>query len=98
MTRKTTERIRDFDDGIIVGRPDGVYWQDPRNGREYGPFATLQEAIADMDVEDAPPDAEEPLEVGETLEEAEKEVGISGWVDPETGEVAEDQYTRLEDH
>jgi len=70
-------RIEDYDDGRVVERPDGFfYWQQPDTGKEYGPFATLLEALADMDVEDAPRDAEEPLEVGETLEEAEAEVGI----------------------
>ena len=70
-------RIEDYDDGLVVERPDGFfYWQHPDTGKEYGPFATLLEAIADIDLEDAPRDAEEPLEVGETLEEAEAEVGI----------------------
>ena len=70
-------RIEGYDDGLVVERPDGFfYWQQPDTGKEYGPFATLLEALADMDVEDAPRDAEEPLEVGETLEEAEAEVGF----------------------
>jgi hypothetical protein len=45
----------------------------------------------------APPPAEidapvlEELEPGETLREAEDEVGINQWIDPETGEPAEGQ-------
>jgi len=96
--RITSDRIPDYNDGRVIERPDGFYWQDPRGTQEYGPFATLLDAIADMDVEDAPEDADEPLEVAETIEEAESEVGISGWIDPETGELAEEQRPRLEDH
>ena len=38
------------------------------------------------------------VEPGETIEEAEAEVGVSGWVDPETGEPAEESIPRLEEH
>jgi hypothetical protein len=37
------------------------------------------------------------LECGETLEEAEDELGIADWVDPDTGEPAEGAGPRLED-
>jgi len=37
------------------------------------------------------------FEVGESLEDAEAEIGISDWIDPETGEPAEDFSTRLND-
>lgn len=100
MKRKSRipERIPDYDDGLVTERPDGFFWQDPKTGREYGPFATLAEAMADMDVEDSPEELREPLEVAESLEEAEAEVGISGWVDPETGELAEEERPRIEEH
>jgi hypothetical protein len=77
----------------VVERPDGFYWQSRDTGSEYGPFATLREAVQDMDLA-----AEDTLEEGESLAEAEAEIGISGWIDPETGEPAEDTITRLEDH
>lgn len=77
----------------VVERPDGFYWQSRDTGREYGPFATLREAVQDMELA-----AEDALEEGETLAEAEDEIGISGWIDPDTGEPAEDTVTRLEDH
>jgi len=92
------ERIEGYDDGRVTERPDGFYWQEPDNGREYGPFATLAEALADMDVEDAPAEAVEPLGVGETLEEAEAEVGIADWIDPDTGGLAEESVPRVEEH
>jgi len=40
----------------------------------------------------------EELEEPETLSEAESEVGISEWIDPETGLPAEDSVPRIEDH
>lgn len=77
----------------VVERPDGFYWQSLDGGREYGPFATLREAVQDMELA-----GEESIEEGESLAEAEAEIGISGWIDPDTGELAEDTITRLEDH
>jgi hypothetical protein len=38
------------------------------------------------------------LEAGETLEEAEGELGLSDYIDPDTGGLAEDGVPRLEDH
>ena len=43
-------------------------------------------AQADRDATD-----EETPEPGETLQEAEDEIGIADWIDPETGEPAEGQ-------
>jgi hypothetical protein len=40
----------------------------------------------------------EEFEEGEALAEAEAELGISGWIDPETLAPAEDHIPRLEDH
>lgn len=34
---------------------------------------------------------------GESLEEAEAEIGISGWIDPDTNEPAEESVPRIED-
>ena len=42
--------------------------------------------------------AEEELESDETLEEAEADLGVSGWVDPDTGDLGESWTPRLEDH
>lgn len=77
----------------VTERPDGFYWQSRDTGREYGPFATLREAVQDMELA-----GEDSLEEGETLAEAEQEIGISDWIDPDTGEPAEDTVTRIEDH
>lgn len=77
----------------VVQRPDGFHWIAPDGHQEFGPFATFEEALADMG--DAADDGVEP---GETLEEAERELGISEWLDPDTGAPAEGTATRLEDH
>ncbi|HEY0917894.1 hypothetical protein [Devosia sp.] len=83
-----------YDSTRIIARPDGFYWQDKETGKEFGPFATLLEAVADMEAAGA----ESEVEVGETIAEAEDEVGIADWIDPETGLPAEDSVPRTENH
>jgi hypothetical protein len=77
----------------IIARPDGFYWPAPDGKQEFGPFESLELALADMTA------AEERAPVpGETLQEAESEIGIADWIDPETGEPAEGQSPpRLEE-
>lgn len=71
----------------IVARPDGFHWI-ARDGRqEFGPFESIEAAFADMT--DA--DAEGALPQAETLQEAESELGIADWIDPDTGGPAEGQ-------
>ena len=93
MTQIIPETLPDYDATRIIERPDGFYWQ-PRkgNGREYGPFATLLEAVQDMQASDG--GAPEP---GETVQEAEAEIGIADWIDPETGAPAEEERPHIED-
>ncbi len=77
----------------IMVRPDGYYWQAPDGKQEFGPFESLELALADMVASD-----EQTPEPGETLQEAEDEIGIADWIDPETGEPAEGQSPpRLEE-
>lgn len=78
------ESITEVDMGQIFLRPDGYHWLAPDGKQEFGPFATLEEALTDMQAVDA-----ETSEPGETLEEAENELGIADWIDPDTGELAE---------
>jgi hypothetical protein len=92
MTQPIPETTPEFDRTRVLERPDGFYWQAKDNGREYGPFATLLEAVQSMQAEDKAP------EPGETLEEAESEIGIADFVDPDTGEPAEESRPRLEEH
>jgi len=73
---------RDYDNTRIVERPDGFYWHDENaSNKVFGPFATLLETIQDMEY-----NAESDFEPGETLEQAEEEIGVSSWIDHETGE------------
>ena len=76
--------------GNILERPDGFYWEDRSDGKLYGPFSTLLEAEQDMLYE-----ADSDYEEGESLEEAEAEIGISDWIDPDTGAPAEDASPHL---
>jgi hypothetical protein len=69
----------------IIERPDGYHWIAPDGKQEFGPFESRERALADM-IDRAEEEAPEP---GETLQEAESEIGIADWIDPETGEPAE---------
>ncbi|MFO1222062.1 MAG: hypothetical protein U1E90_03090 [Burkholderiaceae bacterium] len=74
----------DGDLGPIHQRPDGYYWSTRDGQREFGPFASFEHARMDRDRLD-----ELAPEPGETLDEAEDEIGIGKWIDPETGAPAE---------
>lgn len=92
MATTIPQTSRDIDSTRIVERPDGFYWQDQKEGdRVFGPFPTLLEAMQDMEY-----NADSDFEPGESLEQAEEEIGVSGWIDHETGEPGEDSF-RLED-
>ena len=87
------ESIADSSVENIMLRPDGYYWQAPDGKQDFGPFGSIEMAMADMGAID-----EQAPEPGETLQEAEDEIGIAGWIDPETGEPAEGQSPpRLEE-
>jgi hypothetical protein len=94
MSPTIPETPPDYDRTRIVERPDGFYWQSKDDGREYGPFATLLEAVQDMQSSDE----ETSYEPGETVQEAETEIGVSDWIDPDTGLPAEEDWTRTEQH
>lgn len=79
--------------GRVVERPDGFYWEAKGEEKAYGPFPTRAEAEAAMLSAGG-----EDLEPGESLQEAESELGISEWIDPDTGGPAEDNIPRIEDH
>lgn len=77
----------EYDRTRIIERPDGFYWQDKIIDKMFGPFPTLVEAIYDMEYND-----ETDYEPGETLEEAEAELGIADWIDPDTGLPGEETH------
>jgi hypothetical protein len=70
----------------ILMRPDGYYWLAPDGRQEIGPFDSFAEAMADMDSGDAG-----GWVPGETLAEAESELGLADWIDPDSGLPAEGQ-------
>ena len=78
----------------IVERADGFYWES-KGGEPHGPFPTLAEAEADMLAGGA---AEGEDVEQESLQEAESELGINEWIEPDTGGPAEDNVPRIEDH
>jgi len=91
MAHTIPQASRDYDTTRIVERPDGFYWHDEKESdKVFGPFPTLLDAIQDMEY-----NAESDYEPGETLEQAEEEIGISDWIDPETGQPGEVSF-RLE--
>ena len=67
-------------DDLIVARADGYYWVAVDGRQEFGPFKTAADARQDRDQMD-----DQALAPGETLAEAESEIGLSDWIDPETG-------------
>lgn len=77
----------------VIECPDGFYWQSADRSEEYGPFQTLPEAVAAMNSAN-----ESDLEPDESLEQAEDEIGIAGWIDPDTGQPAEESVPHIEDH
>ena len=79
----------------ILERKDGFYWRDEETGAELGPFPSAAAAMADARSLEEEADAELS---GESLREAEDELGISDWIDPDTGEPAEGYSPHLEDH
>ena len=96
MKQVIPETSPEYDTTRVIERPDGFYWKENGAAREYGPFATLLEAVQDMQAVDT--GDEESIEPGETLQEAEAEIGISDRIDPDTGAPAEEDGRYLEDH
>jgi len=68
----------------VIEQSDGFYWQNKFTDELYGPFPTRLEAVQDLLDQN-----NTSLEESESLEEAEAEIGISDWTDPDTGEPAE---------
>jgi hypothetical protein len=83
----------EFEDSVVVERPNGFYVRWKAGGRESGPFANLLDAI---ESERAAEDPE--ASAAAALAEAESDLGVSDWIDPETHAPAEGHIPRLEDH
>ncbi|HYG54377.1 MAG TPA: hypothetical protein VD965_03675 [Burkholderiales bacterium] len=94
MARKIKPPKDETLQGRVLERPDGFYWES--KGELHGPFDTRADAEADQLAGGVAPGGE--FDVGESLEEAESEIGVSEWIDPDTGGPAEDGVPRIEDH
>ena len=81
--------------GRVIERPDGFYCEAAGSKELRGPFETRAEAEADL-LSGGSTEAE--FETDGTLQEAESEVGIADWIDPDTGGPAEDNVPHIEDH
>jgi len=91
-SKRTAPREEVLPDRVIK-RSDGYYWESKEKGETYGPFPTRVEAEADM-----LSGGGDEYESSDTLQQAESELGISEWIDPDSGVPAEDNIPRLEDH
>jgi hypothetical protein len=76
-------------DPELLERPDGIYWRVAESEEAFGPFETYELARVDF----LRGDEERPAP-GETIADAETELGLNHWVDEDTGEVAEGQPQR----
>ena len=88
----TTLPHHEGDHARLIERPDGFYWLDKLTEKIYGPFSTRLSAMEDMQYQE-----DSDFEEGETLEEAESEIGMADWIDPDTGEPAEGSTLHLND-
>jgi hypothetical protein len=88
-----TQNLPDYDVKRVIEKSDGFYWQDIFAEKKYGPFLTRFDAVQDMLEQD-----ENAEEDDESLDAAEDEIGISDWVDQDTGELAEESHTHISDN
>lgn len=95
-TTKRSKKIADAPPGEerirFIERPNGVYWRASGSTTEYGPFSTLAEATSDAEGREDP-----TFQATDSIAEAEAELGISEWIDPDTGVPAEESVPRIED-
>ncbi|MBI5923717.1 MAG: hypothetical protein HY847_18990 [Betaproteobacteria bacterium] len=95
MTRSNHIVTFDYEDARILQRNDGFYYQDKKTEEEFGPFASLDKAVAHMENASI---SEADLEAEDDLKEIEEELGIADWIDPDTGDLAEESIPHIEDH
>ena len=68
MKKVIPETSPESDRARVIERPDGFYWQSKEDGKESGPFATLLEAVEDMQY-----NADSDYEPGESVAQVEAE-------------------------
>ena len=92
-TTAPTEAVT-TDEPRIVRNPDGFYWRSELH--EVGPFTTFDDARADMDAAQTADGT--ALASDESLQQVEDDIGVEGWIDSDTGTLAEEQRPRIEEH
>ena len=92
-----TQHLPDYDAKRIVKQPDGFYWLDIFGEKRYGPFATRFDAVQSMQEQDGNDTEEVDAGLLESAASAEDEIGIADWIDPDTGEPAEESSTHIRD-
>jgi hypothetical protein len=95
MPRAIPETSPEFENARIIERPDGFYWQLKETGEESGPFRTLSDAVKDLEFN---AESDEEFDLPDTLEESEADLGVDGYIDPETGELEDPSLPRLDEH
>jgi len=73
----------------VMERPGGFYWKIKGARSEFGPFATLLDAITDMEAH-ADPDYSSEFD--------DTDIGITVWMDPETGRPPEAAILHVEEY
>jgi hypothetical protein len=89
MAPQDKQELPEFDDARLERRASGYFWIAKLDGREFGPFDRLADALDDLNATTG-----SGLELRETLAEAEDEIGIADWIDPDTGVPAEQGVPR----
>lgn len=88
---KAATELDAADDERIVMRPDGYHWLATESRQEFGPFETLEAARAAMALGVGVGVGIAETADDESLHEAESDIGIADWIDPQTGAPAEGQ-------
>jgi hypothetical protein len=79
----------------VLERPDGYYWRYAEGDVEVGPFHSRAEAEQDL-LANSDEDADAEM-CCEDWHQAAEVIGVSDWIDPDTGQPAEEWVHRLED-
>lgn len=95
MTKvRTSTNGSDDEQSRVVERSNGFYWKDEFQNKFYGPFPNRLEALLSMQDQT---DSDTDIGEGESLEDAEAGIGIANWIDPDTGEPAQDSSIHFSD-
>lgn len=76
----------------LIERPDGFYWQNKLTEKLHGPFSSMAQAMEEAEYQE-----DSDYEEGASLLEAEDEIGIADWIDPDTGQLAEGSVPHFND-